>query len=333
MTELFRTVIDVPKPGKQLTYSDKIILMGSCFADNIGSRLKEYKFPVKHNPFGVLYNPLSVKKNLESLINQKLFKETDLHFHNDLWFSFQHHSSFSHPDKLVCLEKINSSLTETSGFLRDAGFLFITFGTAWVYEHKADNSIVANCHKLPANEFNRYLLSVDDIIQNYDQLISRLKELNPDLKLVFTVSPIRHWKDGAVNNQVSKSTLILAIHKLTEKYPDVEYFPAYEIFMDELRDYRFYGNDMLHPSETAVEYTWKIFSDTYIDNASKLLMKEIRKINKAENHRPMNPATTSYQEFLKSTIRKIESLQKNHPYLNLEKDLHYFTMQLKEYFV
>ena len=333
MTELFRTVIDIPKPEKQISYTTKIVLAGSCFADNIGIKLKEHKFPVDHNPFGVLYNPLSIKKNLEILIQKKLFNEADIHFYNDLWFSFQHHSSFSHPDKQICLEKINTSLMKASGFLRNAGFLFITFGTAWVYERKADNSIVANCHKLPAKEFNRYLLTVEDIVQNYEQLIDRIREINSALKIVFTVSPIRHWKDGAINNQVSKSTLILAIHRLKEKYPDVEYFPAYEIFMDELRDYRFYGNDMLHPSETAVDYTWKIFSDTYIDESSKELMKEIVKINKAKSHRPMNPSTDTYRDFLKNTIKKIESLQKKHPYLNLDEELLYFTMQLKERFV
>ena len=333
MKELFRTVIDVPKPEKQLSYVDKIMLVGSCFADNIGARLKDHKFRTNHNPFGVLYNPFSIKKDIEILLDKNRLKEADLHYYNDLWFSFRHHSSFSHPDKQECLERINTSLLKASEFLSDAGFLFITFGTAWVYERKADNSIVANCHKLPAGEFNRYLLTVDDIIQNYEQLIDRIRKLNPALKIVFTVSPIRHWKDGAINNQVSKSTLILAIHRLMEKYPDVEYFPAYEIFMDELRDYRFYGNDMLHPSETAVDYTWKIFSDTYIDDTSKELMKEIVKINKAKNHRPMNPSTDTYRDFLRNTIRKIESLQKTHPYLSLDEDLLYFTMQLKEYFV
>ena len=199
----------------------------------------QLKFPAVVNPFGVLYNPVSVRNAIEILIDQKKFKDSDLNFFNEQWFSFYHDTEFSHPDKNISLEKINKSISIAADNLRKAGYLIVSFGTAWVYKYLKNGNVVSNCHKIPAKEFERYKLDVEDIFVEWANLMNRLNELNPDLKIIFTVSPVRHWKDGAIQNQLSKSTLILAIHQLKQQFENVDYFPSYEIMMDDLRDYRF----------------------------------------------------------------------------------------------
>ena len=324
----FRTRVDIPRSKLRLSYNTNSVFIGSCFADNVGLKLKEYKFPIEHNPFGVLYNPASIRTCLEILINRRLLSESDLYFYNDQWLSFNHYSAFSNTDKKECLKQINERIKTASGFLQKSSFLFITFGTAWVYKFKKTGKIVANCHKLPASEFERYLVDYHNIVNEYIELYKSLKEFNPGLEIIFTVSPIRHWKDGAEMNQVSKSTLLLAIYELRKLIPGIDYFPAYEILMDELRDYRFYANDMLHLSEVAIDYIWDKFIVTYIEEKSMAIINEIIKLKKAINHRPFNISSASYQAFIKTHLKYIEALQQKYPSLNFDEEKNFFISRL-----
>jgi hypothetical protein len=327
--QLFRTPIEIPVSEFNLTYKKNITMIGSCFTDNIGKKLTHYKFPVSINPFGVLYNPESVRNALDILVNEKYFGEEDLHEHNSRWLSLYHDTSFSGHDREMVLQEINKSIHAGNQWLNKTNLLIITFGTARVYHHKKRDHIVSNCHKLPAKEFRRYLLDINDIVEGYRELIGQLKKFNPNLHIVFTISPVRHWKDGAVGNQQSKAILILAIQKLLGEFSEVEYFPAYEILMDELRDYRFYAEDMLHPGTTGINYIWDRFCKTYIKKSTWKLMEKVDAIVKAKNHRPFHPKSLEYQEFLKKQIEKTEQFLDKYPHIDLRPELDYFIAQLE----
>lgn len=307
--DLFRLVVDIPEIKYKLDYDTPSLWLGSCFTENIGSRLKQLKFPAGVNPFGVLYNPESIRKSLDILAEKRFFKEIDLLYGNEMWYSYYHHSSFSHPERDVCLRKINDRISLASGLLEEAGFLFITFGTARVYRLKENGEIVSNCHKLPHKLFSHDLLEVDEIVESYIDLIVKLREFNNRLKLVFTLSPVRHWKDGATGNQVSKSSLMLAIAKLTGTFENVFYFPAYEIVMDELRDYRFYGEDMLHINSQGTDYIWNRFVDACIEPSALPLVKEITGIIQGIRHRPFHPATGKHRLFLMGLLDRIAAVE------------------------
>ena len=315
--DLFRTKVNIPRSEFEFGYQKNAVMMGSCFVENIGSKLESNKYDVDVNPFGVIYNPVSVCNSLRLLIEEKELVEDDLNFHNNLWFSFYHHSKFSNTDLSQCLFDINDGIKESSKNLKKADFLFITFGTAWVYELLSSASVVSNCHKLPAKDFNRYRLNVDEIVSIYKDLLVELLIYNPKIKIVFTVSPIRHWKDGANGNQLSKSTLLLAIDQLTDLFDQVSYFPSYEIVMDELRDYRFYSEDMLHMSDVAVKYIWQRFSETYITEESRQIQKEVEKFILASKHRPFNVSSDSHQTFIKSSLSKIHVFLRMNPSINM----------------
>jgi hypothetical protein len=313
----FRTEINIEFSYKSISYEDKIMLLGSCFSENIGELFSINKFNVNINPFGIAYNPLSICKSISFLIDNKSFSEKDLFFDNGLWKSFSHHGSFSDASKLICLEKINQRIRQGSEHLQKASFLIITLGTAWVYELKTTKEIVNNCHKLSEKTFNRRRLSVKEIENCFNDLIPTLKQINPNLELIFTVSPIRHWKDGAHENQLSKSCLLLAIEELQKKFNFIHYFPAYEIVMDELRDYRFYAEDMLHPNKIAIDYIWEKFTETYFSGETKKTRKEIEHIIKAQSHRPFNPDTKEHQYFLKKIEEKKTELKEKYPFIEL----------------
>ncbi|MCD4832668.1 MAG: GSCFA domain-containing protein [Bacteroidales bacterium] len=321
----FRTIIEAEPSKNKINYHTSVLFLGSCFTENIGDKMDELKFPVLINPFGVLYNPVSVRNGLEILIDQKLFTESDLNFFNEQWFSFYHDTEFSATDQKKSLNKINTSIELAAKQLKNAKYLVITFGTAWVYKYLESGNVVSNCHKIPAKKFDRFKLGVEDIFVEWANLINRLNELNKKLKIIFTVSPVRHWKDGAVQNQLSKSTLILAINQLKNKFDNIEYFPAYEIMMDDLRDYRFYADDMLHPSNMAIEYIWEQFSQTYFEKETTDIIKEIDKIILARNHRPLNPDTENHKKFLKKQVEIIKKISKKFPFINLKDELDYFT--------
>ncbi len=326
----FITEIQIPDFSSKIDYTKSTMLFGSCFSENIGQKLFDLKFNVDINPFGILYNPESIANSLKILIENRFFTENDLFQDQGLWNSFYHHSRFSGTDPLTVLEKINNRIVSSHEFLKSADFLVITFGTAWVYELLYTGQIVSNCHKVPAAQFKRFRLGVHEIAEAYRNLLEELWTFNPKLKIVFTVSPIRHWKDGAVENQVSKSTLLLAIDRVISGFSNEQcsYFPSYEIMMDELRDYRYYAEDMLHPSQVATDYIFDRFCKVMVAKESIDLSKSIVKIRKAVLHRPVNTKSAEYESFLRVNIGEINKLKNSFPFLNFNEEEIYFEKQL-----
>ncbi len=324
----FHTLVEIPKFQSQFSYNDKLLFIGSCFTENIGRKLEDLLFDVQVNPFGILYNPFSVANCLQRLMDNQPFEEDELIYNNGLYHSFSHHGDFSNIDKLECIININKNLSESASFLQHTQFLFITFGTSWIYQYKNNEQIVANCHKVPANEFARKKLSVDEIVETYNQLIDKLKHINSNLQIIFTVSPIRHLKDGAIENQRSKSTLILSIEKILQNHANCHYFPSYELVMDELRDYRFYSSDMTHLNETAINHIWELFCQSLIDEKSVEIGKKIKKLLLAKNHRPINKNSQSHRLFLEKCLQQVKDIQSNHPEINVTSIQSYFLAQL-----
>lgn len=313
----FRTEVNIPPSENRISHNSGILFMGSCFTENIGSKMQEFRFRVDLNPFGINYNPSSLSRNLWALINGRKYTKKDLHEANDRWFSFDHHSQFSDADPEACLSSINERIQSSGDLLSGGNYLLITWGTAWVYVLKENATVVSNCHKLPSDKFSRHLLSVNQVVDTYTKLFAGLRSRVPDLKIILTVSPVRHWKDGPELNTVSKSTLLLAAHRLTEMFSYCEYFPAYEIAMDDLRDYRFYSDDLVHPNQQMIRYIWEKFSDTYFDEKTKILLGEIAKLTAARNHRPFDPASSQYLQFCKNQLEKAHRMEKDHPGLDL----------------
>jgi len=327
----FQTYIDLPEYPHKTGYQKKSVFIGSCFTENVGNRMQSLKYPVDINPFGILYNPYSAGNALQCLLDDRKFDADDLFQHNGLWHSFMHHGKFSSGSQEEVLEKINSRISFSSAWLREADFLFLTFGTAWIYRYRETGDVVANCHKVHAANFVRERLSVAEIVDIYSELLPRLWQQNPGIRIVFTVSPIRHWKDGAIENQRSKATLILAIDELVKRFPGrCFYFPSYEIVMDELRDYRFYAEDMLHLTEVAVDHIWSVFEESLIDAESRKTALKVQKIVNAMNHRPLNKCSQEFVVFLKKFLKMSEELEKEYPYLNLKLEKEYFILYLRE---
>jgi len=320
----FRTTVPLQTSDFHLTHADKVMILGSCFSENIGLQLKESGFSISLNPFGVLYNPASVGMALQRLWQNQPFREEELVEHDGLYHSFSHHGSFSGVDPKSTIEKINASFKDAAKALQDVSCLMITFGTSWVYTLPSTDQIVANCHKLPEDSFMRRRLSVNEIEYFYIELLEMLFQEKPDLKILFTVSPIRHLKDGFHENTLSKSTLHLAIEGLCESFDNVYYFPAYELLMDDLRDYRFYAEDMLHPSNIAQRYIWDHFSDSCFTKSTKEIVRQVQQIRKAMEHKPFHPEDEAYKRFAKKNIATIEILSLNAPELNLEEERAFF---------
>lgn len=312
---MFQTKVEIPLTNLHITYQNYIMTLGSCFAENIGRKMQEVYFGLDINPFGVLYNPVSIYNSIKLLIEGKPFTKSNLFENNGLWQSFSHSSLFSDSTTGQCLDKINDRFSKAYAFLQKTDYLLITFGTAWVFEEQQSGSVVSNCHKLPANRFVRRRLTVDEIVADYSKLINELSDKFPSLKLIFSVSPIRHWNDGAHGNNVSKSTLLLAVDALQQQFKQVHYFPAYEIQMDELRDYRFYASDMLHPSDVAIDYIWSRFSDTYFDESTLKIKKEVEQLVGDMSHRPLQPDSDEFRKFqVNVEIRKAKIIA-NYPFL------------------
>ena len=317
----FRTEVEIPEFRNKVGYHHQSIMFGSCFAENIGYYLQELCFPVIVNPFGILYNPVSIANSLDNLMKEKKFNEHDLFYSNGLYNSFLHHSRFSCSDKVDTLDQINTQATLASNALKDSSHLFITFGTAWVFKHIMSGNVVSNCHKLPSATFERYRLTVSQITQIWIPLVEQLRNVNPKLSIVFTVSPIRHLKDGAHENQLSKSTLLLAIEELISIFgkDSISYFPSYELVLDELRDYRFYASDMTHLSDTAIDFVREKFLMTILDEEAKTVSAELEKIVQALRHKPLNINEISYISFIENQIKKTHEIQNNYPFIDLKK--------------
>lgn len=285
-----------------------IVSLGSCFAVNIAQKLSYYKFQILSNPFGILFHPLAIEKIIKKCTDNELFTDNDFFLHNDLWHCFDFHSAFSQPSIQELKQRANELHQNTRNTLQKSDFLIITLGTAWVYHH-FEKGIVANCHKLPAKYFEKRLLSVAEIEKSLQRISRQISKINNNLKIILTVSPVRHIKDGFVENQLSKSHLISGIHSFISNNPAVEYFPAYEIMMDELRDYRFYDEDMLHPSAVAISYIWERFVTTYVDTECLTDMKLIENIQKGLNHKAFNPESEQFKIFQKDLQQKINTIK------------------------
>ncbi len=317
MSHLFRTIIEPLKYRGLINHHSGVVMMGSCFSDNIGGKLKQACFNVEINPFGVLYNPASIACGIDDLLNKRIFQKSDLIqvAGDNRWHSFSHHSSFSSVNAEMMLSDINKHIEKTHQAITRASLLIVTFGTAWIYEHIDSQKVVANCHKLPMTHFTRRLMSVEEIISQWQGVISKLRLVNRDIRIVFTVSPIRHLRDGAHENQISKSILLLAINELVKNDNQLIYFPAYEVMNDDLRDYRFYESDMVHPSDVAIDYIYKIFSQSFFDDETMCLAGECERLTRRLSHRHMSDDKEAIARFEKSTQEIKTQLLQQYPFL------------------
>lgn len=311
----FSTVVEIPSSPIDIDYQSKVLTLGSCFSDHIGRTLQNAYFDTFSNPFGVLYNPLSVARGLELLLGERELSSETLFWYNGLWSSFEYSSHYASPDPTVAYENMQQQLVRGREFLADTKVLFITFGTAWVYQEKVCGEVVANCHKLPADRFERYQLGVERVVEVYADLLARLHSRYPTMEVVFTVSPIRHWKDGVHSNTLSKSVLHLSVSALVERFSFVSYFPAYEIVLDELRDYRYYDADMLHPSSVAIHYIWQRFSETYFSSSTLTLQKRLEQYRKDLAHRPRQMEGEQFLKFQAYVEKKRIELLAQFPFL------------------
>lgn len=311
----FTTRISIEKSQHPISYQSKIVSFGSCFAENMGEKFRYFKFQNVVNPFGIIFNPVSIENLVLRVVNKQMFTENDIFFHNDLWHCYEVHSELSNPDKDDFLQKLNSLIEEFHFQISKSSHFQITYGTSWVYRNKASNKIVANCHKVPQSQFDKEILSVTTIERSIENTIDLIQKINPNCAFIFTISPVRHIKDGFVENQRSKAHLISAMHKIINyQLSIVNYFPSYEIMMDELRDYRFYAEDMLHPSQTAIDYIWIRFLENYISVENQATMDEVSTIQKALAHRPFNSNSEAHQKFLVTLKTKIVRLQEVFPH-------------------
>ena len=328
----FRSEVFTDFFSEKFGYSDKSLYIGSCFTENIGKKLALFKFPVCINPFGILYNPLSIARAIKRIISPFPFETQDLIFFNEKYSSFFHHGRFSGTNADDVLANINHEMESAHNWLKESKLLFITFGTSWVYKHIRTNQVVANCHKIPAKEFDHYALNVQEILEIYNELIGKILQFNPKIKLIFTVSPVRHWKDGPVNNLYSKSVLVVAIHELLKKHDGASYFPSYEIMLDDLRDYRFYADDLFHPNQQGIDYIWEKFRDCYVTNEAKEFAIHIDKILASVAHKPFYPNTLAYKKFIQKNLAIIDNLKKNYPKLDFSREESHFKSEYLNYF-
>jgi GSCFA family len=323
--ERFRTVLKSPPAAWKISHTDRLMLIGSCFTEHLGNQLKILKINSLVNPFGIVYNPVSMARRLLRLWQKDAYFTVEELFENaGLWHSPEHHGHFSKPTAVEALAGINADYRAAAHFLKNTTRLLITLGTANVYVEKKSGMIVANNHKLPANAFEKRRLSVTETVDALAEVLQTLKKGLPDLQIVLTVSPVRHLADGLVENQRSKATLTLACEELCRRLPFAEYFPAYELLLDDLRDYRFYAADMIHPSETAVAYIWERFSEAYFDAATQELNARIGKIAAAVRHRPFHPTAPEHRSFALAQLEAIDHLEAEYPFLDFAEEKSFF---------
>jgi hypothetical protein len=305
----FKTDIQVSRESFGIDHLSRVLLLGSCFATNVGQRLLSHRFPVLVNPFGVLFNPVSIKNAISYMVADKSFDTRYLVQSDGLWHSFMHHGSFSAADKQQCLANIEASSLEARRFLHSASHVVITLGTAQVWRHVGLDEIVSNCHKVPSREFNHYMLSVNDVVECVGGIVSLLRSVNHEMKIVFSVSPVRYLSKGMHANQLSKATLLLALDQVVRSFPGIVYFPSYEIVMDDLRDYRFYEEDLVHPSKLAVDYIWDVFAQTFFNDETLAINARVARLERALHHRPMHLDSLSYGTFMEWVKTEEAALQ------------------------
>ncbi len=315
----FRTIIPIQKE-LSINHRDPMMMFGSCFTEYMGRRLNDLLFPISCNPLGILFNPISILQTIQRIVSNKKVTQKDLFQQEGVWNSFDFHSQFAQLSAEDYIANINRQIEEAHQFAKSARYIFFTLGTSWVYEKNTDHKVVANCHKMPSNLFSRRRISCDECVEALSLMIQQIRSINKEAKVVFTVSPIRHWKDGAHGNQLSKATLLLAIDKLCETERNCHYFPSYELLMDELRDYRFYADDMLHPNDLAQAYIWEKFQECYFNEETNQLNKRIEQVNQAIHHRPFNPKSEGFAKFKAQTLQNIEKLREDYPFLSFEEE-------------
>jgi hypothetical protein len=321
------TAVGLPTSPLKISYNTPVLFMGSCFAGEIGYRMAAGKLKVMTNPHGTLFNPFSVAGALDSFVSGQIYTAGDVYLHQNRYMSLDHHTAFSSYDLDVLVERLNDTGKAASSFLKEASFLFVTFGTSYVYALRESGAIVANCHKLPSSLFSRRQASWSEIAARWRITLDKLSELNPGLRVWFTVSPVRHLSDGAHANQLSKAQLLLAAEELLQHPSVAGYFPAYEIFMDELRDYRFYASDMIHPSETAIDYIWDKFCSVFIESPVLRLWNEAAKITRAMAHR-ISGGKKETSAFAGVMLQKIDDLKARAPFMDLASEEKYFSALL-----
>lgn len=324
-----RTTFPIEPSVDKITYNDHVMFIGSCFASYIGSQMEMGRMPVMINPAGAVFNPVSVSNTLDTITHQKEFLLEDLHFYDGTWLSFYHYTDFSSDDPSIVLEKINRKSKAAFDILKQSRYLFVTFGTAKVYKLKKSDLIVSNCHKIPSEQFESIMLTVEEIVTLWTSQLDKLHLLFPDLQIVFTISPVRHWKDGAHGNQVSKSILFVAVEEILRHNTAPSYFPAYELVMDDLRDYRFYSDDMLHPSTSAVNYIWEAFVSCYLDRNTISTWKDVVKITKALNHRINTDSINKRVYFAERMLEQISEIKIKVPNIDLSREEDYFLKMRK----
>ena len=310
--------------SKKISYTDKILFIGSCFSEEIAAKMSDLKFDILQNPNGILYDPISISSALNPYITNEPFDINDLFFQNDLWHSWHHHSIFSGLDKEKVFRKIVNTRQEAHQFLKKTTWLIISLGTSFNYSLKQEGIQVSNCHKAPADYFEKKLITTEETIAALSATINSLREFNPDVKIIFTVSPVRHVKDGLVENNRSKARLIEAVHSITEKFEDIFYFPAYELIIDVLRDYRFYKTDLVHPSDAAVDFVFENFCNALLDEPGKKMLEEISKVVKAMSHKPFQKESAAHKNFMNTHLEKINKISENFPGIDFTKEKKYF---------
>ena len=315
----FRTTIPILESDNPIDYNSKIVSLGSCFAVNMAEKLDYFKFQNACNPFGILFHPLAIEKLINFAVSGKQFTESAIFFYNERWHCFDAHSDLSNPDAAKLIATLNSIVDSTLKQITESSHIIITYGTAWIYRNLESNTIVANCHKVPQKEFKKEILSVEIIENSIKNTIGLIQKINPKCNIIFTVSPVRHLKDGFVENQQSKAHLISAIHQILQSeicsLQSAIYFPSYEIMMDELRDYRFYAEDMLHPNQVAIDYIWERFFQTQIADGIYPIMEEVCSIQKGLQHRPFNPSSESHKKFDEKLGEKISKLVSQYSFI------------------
>tara|TARA_R110002073_G_scaffold108336_3_gene243381 strand:+ start:55047 stop:55997 length:951 start_codon:yes stop_codon:yes gene_type:complete len=311
-----QTYIPLSKETRNpIDYNSKVFLLGSCFSENIGNKFSHFKFQSSQNPFGNLFHPKAIENFVTNTINEKEYTEEDIFFLNERWHCFEAHSQLSNASKESLLNDLNSASQQTNQQLHESTHIIITLGTSWAYRFIESDTVVANCHKVPQKKFLKELLSVDEITESLEAIVSLIRDINPTVHFIFTVSPVRHLKDGFIQNQQSKAHLVAAIHQIVEPRKSLFYFPSYEIVMDELRDYRFYAEDMIHPNETAINYIWEKFSSTWISESSVSTMNKVDSIQRRLSHKPFNSKSSAHQKFLQNLDSDIQSLRKELPFI------------------
>ena len=311
-----QTHISLSKNIKNLIdYNSKVILLGSCFSDNIGKKLRYHKFQSVLNPFGILFHPKAIESVIKNAITKKEYTEEDVFFFNERWQSFTTHSKLSASSKEEALNQLNQASALINTALKSSTHIIITLGTSWVYRFLASGKIVANCHKVPQHKFKKELLPITEINKSLSSIISLVRKVNPNINFIFTISPVRHLRDGFIENQQSKSHLISALHQIIKNQKNIFYFPSYEIMMDELHDYRFYKEDMIHPNQIAINYIWEKFYENWLSDEAIDLKKQVIKIQRGLEHKPFNTDSNEYREFLSSLQKKIKALKKKYSHI------------------